>query len=233
MVSSLHLWLDCSLFLQPAYTHPPSTYSVSSCLPNLPTIHEMAMLYDISRNGYLGRPVHSPSGSVNCSPMKKILVCGRNKGKPHTALKLRNLLETGHLLPLVIETGTPKHGGYKEPVPGPSFPFSLSKGFSFNFPSLLDEDGYINFPHLPEICISFLPPGLQHYIRVTSPSFIPSFLVIFLLLLSTLRSIPFSLILSLPVTLSLCYLEPKATALNASNDTKDKAEEQEVCNFVA
>ncbi|KAL8186515.1 UNVERIFIED_CONTAM: hypothetical protein K2H54_073354 [Gekko kuhli] len=41
------------------------------------------------------------------------------------------------------------------------------------------------------------------------------------------KSIPFSLILSLPVALSLCYLEPKSTALNASNETKDKAEEQE------
>uniref|UniRef100_A0A8C0C0M1 Erythrocyte membrane protein band 4.1 like 2 n=1 Tax=Buteo japonicus TaxID=224669 RepID=A0A8C0C0M1_9AVES len=108
--------------------------------------------------------------------------------------------------------------------------FSFIRCFSFSFHSLLDEDGYITFPSLPDICISFLPPGLQHYIPITSPSFIPSFLLIFVLLLSAFQSIPFSLTLSLPLALSLCYLEPKVTSFSASNDNdlNDKAEEEEV-----
>lgn len=113
--------------------------------------------------------------------------------------------------------------------------FSFSRCFSFSFRSLLDEDGYITFPSLPDVCTSFLPPGLQHYIPITSPSFIPSFLLIFLLLLSAFQSIPFSLAFSLPLALSLCYLEPKASSFSASNDNdlSDKTEEEEVCNFVA
>lgn len=113
--------------------------------------------------------------------------------------------------------------------------FSFIRCFSFSFRSLLDEDGYITFPSLPDVCISFLPPGLQHYIPITSPSFIPSFLLIFVLLLSAFQSIPFSLTFSLPLALSLCYLEPKVTSFSASNDNdlNDKAEEEEVCNFLA
>ncbi|KAJ7396066.1 Band 4.1-like protein 2 [Pitangus sulphuratus] len=43
------------------------------------------------------------------------------------------------------------------------------------------------------------------------------------------KSIPFSLTFSLPLALSLCYLEPKATSFSGSNgnDLNDKAEEEE------
>lgn len=109
--------------------------------------------------------------------------------------------------------------------------------FSFRFckifPSILDEDGYISFPSLPEVCVSFLPSTLQRYVPLTSPSFIPSLVLIFVLLLSASQSVPFSLILSLPLALSLCYLEPKANPLGSYHDPdpNEKAGE-EVCNII-
>ncbi|XP_075196001.1 band 4.1-like protein 2 isoform X3 [Anomaloglossus baeobatrachus] len=98
------------------------------------------------------------------------------------------------------------------------FSFSFCKIFSLKFPSLLDEDGYISFPSLPDVCVSFLPSNLQRYVPLTSPSFIPSLVLIFVLLLSASQSVPFSLILSLPLALSLCYLEPKTNPLGSFSD---------------
>ncbi|XP_077145489.1 band 4.1-like protein 2 isoform X13 [Ranitomeya variabilis] len=98
------------------------------------------------------------------------------------------------------------------------FSFSFCKIFSLKFPSLLDEDGYISFPSLPEVCVSFLPSNLQRYVPLTSPSFIPSLVLIFVLLLSASQSVPFSLLLSLPLALSLCYLEPKTNPLGSFSD---------------
>ncbi|XP_075059167.1 band 4.1-like protein 2 isoform X3 [Mixophyes fleayi] len=108
------------------------------------------------------------------------------------------------------------------------FSFSFCKIFPLKLPSLLDEDGYISFPSLPEVCVSFLPSSLQRYVLLTSPSFIPSLLLIFVLLLSASQSVPFSIILSLPLALSLCYLEPKVTSLGSlyDHDLNDKAEEE-------
>ncbi|XP_038655759.1 band 4.1-like protein 2 isoform X4 [Scyliorhinus canicula] len=107
---------------------------------------------------------------------------------------------------------------------------NLYKCFPPNFPSLLDEDGYISFSSLPDGCSALIPPYFQKYIPITSPSLIPSIIVIFVLLLSATQSVPFSLTLSLPLALSLCYLEPKATTLCASydNDLNEKAEEEEL-----
>ncbi|KFO26856.1 Band 4.1-like protein 2 [Fukomys damarensis] len=101
--------------------------------------------------------------------------------------------------------------------------------FSFGFPSLLDEDGYLAFPSLPKLWVSFLPPDVQHYVPITSPSFIPSLILIFGLLLSASQSVPFSVTFSLPLALALCYLEAKATAFNVSYDCdlNDKTEEGE------
>ncbi|XP_055491599.1 band 4.1-like protein 3 isoform X7 [Leucoraja erinacea] len=109
---------------------------------------------------------------------------------------------------------------------------NLYKCLPPKFPSLLDEDGYISFPSLPDYYVALIPPSFQKYIPITSPSLIPSIILIFVLLLSASQSVPFSLALSLPLALSLCYLEPKATTLYASydNDLSEKAEE-EVCNF--
>ncbi|XP_040285081.1 band 4.1-like protein 3 [Bufo bufo] len=113
------------------------------------------------------------------------------------------------------------------------FSFSSCKMFPFKFPSLLDEDGYLSFPSLPDVCVSFLPSSLQRYVCLSSPSFIPSLVLIFVLLLSASRSVPFSLVLSLPLALSLCYLEPKANPLGSlyDPDLNEKAGE-EVCNTI-
>lgn len=110
-----------------------------------------------------------------------------------------------------------------------SFSFRFCKCFPPSFPSLLDEDGYLAFPSLPKVWVSFLPADVQHYLPITSPSFLPSLILIFGLLLSASQSVPFSLTFSLPLALSLCYLEAKATSFNVSYDCdlNDKTEEEE------
>lgn len=109
------------------------------------------------------------------------------------------------------------------------FSFTFYRCLPCGFPSLLDEDGYLAFPSLPRVWVSFLPADVQHYVPVTSPSFLPSLIVIFGLLLSASQSVPFSLTFSLPLALSLCYLEAKATSFNVSydRDLNDKTEEEE------
>ncbi|XP_063089572.1 band 4.1-like protein 2 isoform X13 [Cavia porcellus] len=109
------------------------------------------------------------------------------------------------------------------------FSFGFHKCFPSGFPSLLDEDGYLTFPSLPKLWVSFLPPDVQHYVPITSPSFIPSLILIFGLLLSASQSVPFSLTFSLPLALALCYLEAKATSFNVPYDCdlNDKTEEEE------
>lgn len=109
------------------------------------------------------------------------------------------------------------------------FSFHLYKYLASGFASLLDEDGYLAFPSLPKVCLSFLPPDVQHYIPISSPSFIPSLILIFGLLLSASQSVSFSLTFSLPLALVLCYLEGKATAFHVSydGDLNDKPEEEE------
>ncbi|XP_037750710.1 band 4.1-like protein 2 isoform X2 [Chelonia mydas] len=210
------------------YPPPPRLHCVSSCPTNLPTVPEMDMLLDISEEDPFWDYVHSPSDCWECSPTRVIPThSGNEVTLPNNILEPMRLSVSHHSSP-AIEGKPHKTVHYKDT----EFRFSLSfsKLFAFNFLSLLDEDGYISFPSLPEVCISYLPPGLQHYVPITSPSFIPSFLLIFVLLLSAFQSVPFSLTFSLPLALSLCYLEPKATSLSASydNDLNDKAEEEEV-----
>lgn len=109
------------------------------------------------------------------------------------------------------------------------FSFNFYKCFVSGFPSLLDEDGYLTFPSLPKLWVSFLPPDVQHYIPITSPSFIPSLILIFGLLLSASQSVPFSLTFSLPLALALCFLEAKATSFKVfyDCDLNEKTEEEE------
>ncbi|KAG8510886.1 Band 4.1-like protein 2 [Galemys pyrenaicus] len=122
----------------------------------------------------------------------------------------------------------PKEADHKESELG-HFSFRFCKCFPSSFPSLLDEDGYLAFPSLPKVWVSFLPADVQHYVPITSPSFLPSLILIFGLLLSASQSVPFSLTFSLPLALSLCYLEAKATSFNMSYDSdgNDKIEEEE------
>lgn len=109
------------------------------------------------------------------------------------------------------------------------FSFSFCRCLPSSFPSLLDEDGYLAFPSLPKVWVSFLPTDIQHYVPISSPSFLPSLILIFGLLLSASQSVPFSLIFSLPLALSLCYLEAKAISFHVSYDCdlNDKTEEEE------
>ncbi|XP_074920061.1 band 4.1-like protein 2 isoform X11 [Chelonoidis abingdonii] len=209
------------------YPPSPPLHCVSSCPTNLPTIPEMDMLLDISERDPFQEYVHSPSDGWECSPMRVIPTHSGNE------VTLPNILEpmgppVSHHSSPAIEGKPHKTVDYKDTEF--SFSLSFSKLFASNFLSLLDEDGYISFPSLPEVCISYLPPGLQHYVPNTSPSFILSFLLIFLLLLSAFQSVLVSLTFSLPLALSLCYLEPKAPSLSAcyDNDLNDKAEEEEV-----
>ncbi|XP_065444670.1 band 4.1-like protein 2 isoform X4 [Chrysemys picta bellii] len=210
------------------YPPSPPLHCVSSCPTNLPTIPEMDMLLDISEEDPFQEYVHSLSDCWECSPMRVIPThSGNEETLPNNILQPMRPPVSHHSSP-AMEGKPHKIVDYKDTEF--SFSLSFSKLFASNFLSLLDEDGYISFPSLPEVCISYLPPGLQHYVPITSPSFIPSFLLIFVLLLSAFQSVPFSLTFSLPLALSLCYLEPKATSLSASydNDLNDKAEEEEV-----
>ncbi|XP_074436835.1 band 4.1-like protein 2 isoform X17 [Larus michahellis] len=217
-----------NFFLQLTHVHPSSLpmHSVSSHLTNWSPVPEMDMLSDISEEDPVGEPLLTIPDISECNSMKET----PDHNKNEIALP-NNIFES---IGQLASQGSPAVEGkihtndYKSTELCVSF--SFIRCFSFSFHSLLDEDGYITFPSLPDVCISFLPPGLQHYIPITSPSFIPSFLLIFVLLLSAFQSIPFSLTLSLPLALSLCYLEPKVTSFSASsdNDLNDKAEEEEV-----
>lgn len=122
----------------------------------------------------------------------------------------------------------PKEAEHKDSEFG-YFSFSFCKCLPSSLPSLLDEDGYLAFPSLPRVWVSFLPADVQHYVPITSPSFLPSLLLIFGLLLSASQSVTFSLTFSLPLALSLCYLEAKATAFTVSYDCdlNDRTEEEE------
>ncbi|XP_052640296.1 band 4.1-like protein 2 isoform X7 [Harpia harpyja] len=217
-----------NFFLQLTHVHPSSLpiHSVSSHLTNLSPVPEMDMLSDISEEDPFGEPLLTIPDISECNSMKETPDHNKNEiALPNNTFEsMRPLASRGSL---AVE-GKIHTNDYKSTELCVSF--SFIRCFSFSFHSLLDEDGYITFPSLPDICISFLPPGLQHYIPITSPSFIPSFLLIFVLLLSAFQSIPFSLTLSLPLALSLCYLEPKVTSFSASNDNdlNDKAEEEEV-----
>ncbi|XP_076189713.1 band 4.1-like protein 2 isoform X4 [Aptenodytes patagonicus] len=215
-----------NFFLQLTHIHPSSLpiHSVSSHLTNLSPVPEMDMLSDISEEDPFGEPLLTIPDISECNSMKETPDHNKNNiASPNIFESMRPLASRGS--PAV--EGKIHTNDYKSTELCVSC--SFIRCFSFSFRSLLDEDGYITFPSLPDVCISFLPPGLQHYIPITSPSFIPSFLLIFVLLLSAFQSIPFSLTFSLPLALSLCYLEPKATYFSASNDNdlNDKAEEEE------
>ncbi|KAM6086456.1 band 4.1-like protein 3, partial [Theristicus caerulescens] len=222
-----------NFFLQLTHIHPSPLpiHSVSSHLTHLSPVPEMDMLSDISEEDTFGEPLLTIPDISECNSMRETPDHNKNKIASSNNIfePMRHLASGGS--PAV--EGKIHTNDYKSTELCVSF--SFIRCFSFYFCSLLDEDGYITFPSLPDVCISFLPSGLQHYIPITSPSFIPSFLLIFVLLLSAFQSIPFSLTFSLPLALSLCYLEPKATSFSASNDNdlNDKAEEEEVCNFVA
>ncbi|XP_069708035.1 uncharacterized protein, partial [Phaenicophaeus curvirostris] len=218
-------------FLQFIHLSSLRIHSVLPHFTNLLPVPEVDMLSDISEEDHFGEPLLT---------IPDISECNSTKETPdHNKNEVSSLNNTSESMGPLVSQGFPPVEGKIHTNDYEStklcVSFSFVRCFSFSFHSLLDEDGYITFPSLPDVCLAFLPLGLQHYIPITSPSFIPSFLLIFMLLLSAFQSILFSLTFSLPLALSLCYLEPKVTSFNTSNDNdlNDKAEEEEVCNFVA
>ncbi|XP_066403109.1 band 4.1-like protein 2 isoform X6 [Molothrus aeneus] len=217
-----------NFFLQLTHVHPSPLpiHSVSSHLTNLSPVPEIDMLSDISEEDPFEEPLLTIPDISECNSMEQT--------SDHYKTRTASPINTFESVRPLASRGSPAVEGrihandYKSTELCVSF--SFFRCLSFSVRSLLDEDGYITFPSLPDVCISFLPPGLQHYIPITSPSFIPSFLLVFVLLLSAFQSIPFSLTFSLPLALSLCYLEPKVTSFSSSNgnDLNDKAEEEEV-----
>ncbi|XP_072499430.1 band 4.1-like protein 2 isoform X17 [Notamacropus eugenii] len=211
--------------------YPPSLpiYCVSSRSANLLPIPEMEVLSDISEEDLFGEVDQITLESLEFSSLSETSGHGDTEVSRLDSVLDLPLSPAKHRCPSPIHGKTLKGADYQDTEFG-YFSFNFCKCFPTNFPSLLDEDGYLTFPSLPKVCVSFLPADLQHYVPITSPSFIPSFLLIFGLLLSAFQSVPFSLTFSLPLALSLCYLEPKTTSLNTSydNDLHDKAEEEEV-----
>ncbi|KAF2974339.1 hypothetical protein EK904_009899 [Melospiza melodia maxima] len=205
---------------------PLPIHSVSPHLTNLSPVPEIDMLSDISEEDPFEEPLLTIPDISECNSMEQT--------SDHNKTRTASPINTFEPVRPLASRGPPAvegriHGSdYKSTELCVSF--SFFRCLSFSVRSLLDEDGYITLPSLPDVCISFLPPGLQHYIPITSPSFIPSFLLVFVLLLSAFQSIPFSLTFSLPLALSLCYLEPKVTSFSSSNgkDLNDKAEEEEM-----
>ncbi|KAM3931267.1 band 4.1-like protein 2 isoform 3-T5 [Leptodactylus fuscus] len=202
-------------------SHPSSqsplhcTHTIST---NLPPIPEMDLPSDISDDDDAVEEQHEISSSGDGIHFKE---CTTQEMTPIHNDLISKILESttdagSHFSPLAVYNS---HLSLKyKAVECGFFSFSFCKIFPLKFPSLLDEDGYISFPSLPEVCVSFLPSSLQRYVPLTSPSFIPSLVLIFVLLLSASQSVPFSLILSLPLALSLCYLEPKTNPLGSFSD---------------
>ncbi|XP_069463490.1 band 4.1-like protein 2 isoform X2 [Ambystoma mexicanum] len=213
---------------------PPPPIHCVPCRPSsLTPIPEMDMRSDISEEDTFGELEHSTSDCLEISSpehaVDEFATPVALEKPPYGRIEDQFAFADSQLSRSTPEVQGKKHIDFEYSCANYRFfSFSLCKCFPTKLPSLLDEDGYISFPSLPEVCMSILPPGLQHYVPLTSPSFIPSFLLIFVLLLSASQSLPFSLTLSLPLALALCYLEPKATSMSAfnDNDLKDKAEEE-------
>ncbi|XP_032699368.1 band 4.1-like protein 2 isoform X11 [Lontra canadensis] len=208
---------------------PPSPLirCVSSLSPNLLPVPEMDLLSDISEEDPFGEADQITLDSLELPSSGELSELGDcevpaldSVSGPIAAHPQPDCPST-HEKPLKEADRKDSEFGY--------FSFRFCKCFPPSFPSLLDDDGYLAFPSLPKVWVSFLPDDVQHYLPITSPSFLPSLILIFGLLLSASQSVPFSLTFSLPLALSLCYLEAKATSFNVSRDCdlNDKTEEEE------
>ncbi|XP_032130690.1 band 4.1-like protein 2 isoform X16 [Sapajus apella] len=209
---------------------PPSPliHRASSFSPNLLPVPEMDLLSDISEEDPFGEADQITLDSL------EHLSTGETSEQGDSEVAMPDLVLDSAIAPSRPDCPSPiREKTLKAADNSDSefgyFSFSFSKCFPSGFPSLLDEDGYLAFPSLPKVWVSFLPAGVQHYVPITSPSFIPSLILIFGLLLSASQSVFFSLAFSLPLALSLCYLEAKATSFNVSYDCdlNDKLEEEE------
>ncbi|XP_042529758.1 band 4.1-like protein 3 [Dipodomys spectabilis] len=210
---------------------PPSPLirCTSSFSPNLLPVPEVDLLSDISEEDPFGEADQITLDSL------ELISTGETSEQGDSELTTLDsdlepvIVPSQPDCPHLIHEKTLKVTSHRDSEFG-YFSFSFYKCFPSGFPSLLDEDGYLAFPSLPKLWVSFLPPDVQHYVPITSPSFIPSLVLIFGLLLSASQSVPFSLTFALPLALALCYLEAKATPCNVfcEYDWNDKTEEEEV-----
>ncbi|XP_053446646.1 band 4.1-like protein 2 isoform X16 [Nycticebus coucang] len=211
---------------------PPSPLIHRACAssfsPNLLPVPEMDLLSDISEEDPFGEADQITLDSL------ELLSTGETSEQGDLEVTTADLISDPAVVPAQPDCPSPIHEKTLKVADHADsefgyFSFSFYKCFPSGFPSLLDEDGYLAFPSLPKVWVSFLPAGVQHYVPITSPSFLPSLILIFGLLLSASQSVPFSLTFSLPLALSLCYLEAKATSFNVSYDCdlNDKTEEEE------
>ncbi|XP_035880617.1 band 4.1-like protein 2 isoform X15 [Phyllostomus discolor] len=214
---------------QPVFMCPPSPFilHVSSLPPKLLPVPELDLLSDISEEDPFGEADQITLDSLELlstgetSEQGDCEVTGLDPVLDPVIAPSQVDCPPAHEKPLKEADHKDAQFGY--------FSFSFCKCLPSSFPSLLDEDGYLAFPSLPKVWVSFLPTDIQHYVPITSPSFLPSLILIFGLLLSASQSVPFSLTFSLPLALCLCYLEAKATSFNVSYDCNlnDRTEEEE------
>lgn len=217
------------LLPQSVFICPPSPliYGASSLFPNLLPVPEMDLLSDISEEDPFGEADQITLDSLELLFTSEITEQGDCEVTALDSVLHPTLVSSQTDCPPTQEKPL-KETDHKDSEFG-YFSFSFYKCFLSSFPSLLDADGYLAFPSLPRVWVSFLPADVQHYVPITSPSFLPSLILIFGLLLSASQSLPFSLTFSLPLALSLCYLEAKATSFNVSYDCdlNDRTEEEE------
>ncbi|XP_019519037.1 PREDICTED: band 4.1-like protein 2 isoform X18 [Hipposideros armiger] len=214
---------------QPVSIFPPSPLicCASYLSPNLSPVPELDLLSDISEEDPFGEADQVTLDSF------ELLSTGETSERGACGVAALDSICDPVVAPSQTDCPPtqekpPKEAEHKDSELG-SFSFSFCRCFPSSFRSLLDEDGYLAFPSLPRVWVSFLPADVQHYVPITSPSFLPSLLLIFGLLLSASQSVTFSLTFSLPLALSLCYLEAKATAFTVSYDCdlNDRTEEEE------
>lgn len=152
---------------------PPSPLicSPSSFTPYLLPVPEVDLLSDISEEDPFGE-----ADETTLDSFELLSVGGASEqGDPEVAT-LDSVLDPVEAPPQ--PEGPSMHEKTLEPaVPKDaelgSFAFTFHKCFASGLPSLLDEDGYLAFPSLPKLWVSFLPADVRHHVPITSPSFIP------------------------------------------------------------
>lgn len=190
---------------------------------------------NISQDDYLGKPEYALSNNLKYSQVREMPVYGRKekeKRSPSLNLEYLNIVLTSQCLPLPIERSAHQSTDFKDTVS--SFLFVWTNTFLSVSLHCLMRMVILTFPAL----LKFASPSFHLVSSTTYPLLLPhsfphlsSSLFCFSLLPSL---IPFSLTFSLPVALSLCYLELKTSSLGTSNNTELKGtSEDEVCNFVS
>lgn len=218
----------------------PSSSSLSSLPPTLDTISELDILSDISEDDP-DIPFDSSDPSAWVAGDLGNTGNPSNPGNPEVPADYANFAVDGTFTASSAPPGctiSDPTDLYPTSCSSRAFPrvgstlLALLKGL--RLPTLLDEDGYISLPCLPEECTSLLPERMQRYLPLSSPSLLPSFLLIFAVFLSACHSVVLSLALALPLAVSLCYLEPKThTRFCPAEVTVEATSQEETCDPAA